>query len=372
MKKLTEETAFLSPADKSIVLVKRSRATNIAWMTVHLKNAMFGLRRIASSPVSLSPDELKMAGKSVSSSQETAAAASEEGIFFLHSDDDDVRTTVSLAASAEQCACKPDGSGTITITTAFASGLTVSACSNGNVVMFPPHVFTRGSDTRAAGSVSSPRQAKQSAAIEKATALIAPEKSRLICNSGSVVRYLAEGGPFQKDIMMSNGTRILIRSADDDSINTSLYPVAGVLETIAEEGPQGWRSVILDVAGRVYYSLQDYRESDETNPESEHSELIQSTSLKSICRCYIDAETEALVSEFKDGRVMCISTDDLLEVYFPDGTRFVTHQSGEVLFIDKHGLGQMEIDIGIDDISRRHSRGQKVPIAKVLTCSLSA
>jgi hypothetical protein len=375
MKKLTEETAFLSPADKSIVLVKRSRATGDAWMTIHLKNAMFGLRRIESSPVKLSAEELKMAG--LAAAPETSAAAdpavgSEEAVFFLHTDDD-VRTTVSLGTSAEQCAGKPDESGTVTLTTAFVNGLVVAACSNGNVVMYPPHAAAK-SDPRAGGGGGgvSPRQAKQSASVEKATALAAPERSRLVCDGGVVVRFLAEGGPFQKDIMMPNGTRVLIRAADE--ADTSQYAVAGVLETIVNEGPEGWKSVILDVAGRVYYNLYDYRD-EENNPENESAaagELVQSLSLKNICRFYIDAETEALVSEFRDGRVMCISTDDLQEVYFPDGTRFVMHQSGEVLFMDKHGLGQLEIDRGTDDISRRHSRGQKVPIAKVEDYSLAA
>lgn len=355
MERYREDTVFITPADKSVVLVKQACSVQKAWVTIYNKEVMFGLRQL-DDKVKCSPD-------------------SSEGMFFLQTDDD-VRTMVTVGASAEMCPGKPDRNGTICMTILFPDELRVSACSDGIVTISSPIVDPT------LNSKSSPGKAATRALYaEKATALMAPEVKRLACNGGCIIRCLDIGGPFTRDIYFPDGTRVLVRDMNnidvdspDQSIPNYKYPVSGIMEAILREapvkeggdGPLEWTYVVLDTQGRVLYSFEDYDEivsSENQMPESERV-MHQSTAIPDISQHYIDAETEALVTEYKDGRVICISTDDLRDVYFPEGTRVVTHQSGEVISIDRYGHPKLEIDAEIDSISRRHSRGFKVPIAK--------
>jgi hypothetical protein len=51
-------------------------------------------------------------------------------------------------------------------------------------------------------------------------------------------------------------------------------------------------------------------------------------------------------------------------VNFPDGTRVVTHASQAVAVITKDSLPTVEVDLEINEISRDHSMGIQIPIAK--------
>jgi hypothetical protein len=339
MIKFREDSAFIAPADKSIVLLKSSASIKQAWVTVHKSDLMFGLRRIHM-PTQGDP-------------------STSEGMFFLNADDN-VRTSVSIGTPAEMCAGKPDESGTMCMTMLFPNDLNVSMSSTGTVLISSP-ISQKPLDAQ---NLSPNKMDVKISSLLRSTSLVAPEAKRLICNGGCVVRFLTMGGPFSRDILFPNGTRVLVRSFGDEaeeSVNY-IYPVAGFMESIVKEAPPSigdteWQYVILDTHGNVLYSYSEYG--------ADHEDSITvSQTIPNISSHYIDAETQALITEFKDGRVICISTDDLLDVYFPDGTRITTHQSGEVVFIDFPGYPSLEIDVEIDKISRMHSKGHTVPIAK--------
>lgn len=306
MLKYQEDTVFITPADKSVVLVKESCSAKKAWLTVHIKDVMFGLRSfIPKSPF---------------------AAGAPEGIFFLHTDDD-VRLSVSLGTPVEMCKGKPDENGTVSLVMLFPNELSVSACSNGSVMISEPYTndgaIVISGNTSPTAVLKSPTGRSKLSSIEKGTRLIAPENNRLICNGGCVVRYLEDGGPFSRDIYYPDGTRVLVRDMNmisDEGNKKFKYPVNGIMETILQDAPiigdAEWTYVVLDTGGRVFYSFEDYS-SNCDNAEGCNAHM--STAIPNISKYAIDAESEALVTEFKDGRVICISTDDLQDVYFPDG-----------------------------------------------------
>jgi hypothetical protein len=78
----------------------------------------------------------------------------------------------------------------------------------------------------------------------------------------------------------------------------------------------------------------------------------------------IDAESGALVCAYHDGRVIALHEDGLREVYYPDTTRIVTHASGAVVYVTKDDTPSVEVDVEVNDVSRDHAKGIKVPIAK--------
>lgn len=315
MQKYGEETVFITPADKSVVLVKESSSAKKAWVTIHSNDLMFGLRQL------ISP---------------TMSEDSSEGMFFLQTEDD-VRTSVTVGASAEMCVGKPDQNGTVCLTMLFPDELRVSACSNGTVTISSPtidpteHTTVKILDGKSPSKSPNSRMLARVQSIEKGTALMAPEVKRLVCNAGCIIRCLDVGGPFVKDIYFPDGRRVLIRDMTnidvenpEDRLPTFKYPVSGIMETIlleapvveGEDGPMEWTYVVLDQSGRVLYSFDDYNA--ENGPETDRV-MHLSTVIPNISNYYVDAETEALVTEFRDGRVICISTDDLQDVYFPEG-----------------------------------------------------
>jgi hypothetical protein len=70
------------------------------------------------------------------------------------------------------------------------------------------------------------------------------------------------------------------------------------------------------------------------------------------------------VSKYVDGRVITDHTDGLREVVTIDGTRFITHPSGNVVYITKPGFPSIEVDIEIDMMCDWHSKGLQVALSK--------
>lgn len=344
MKKLREDTLLLTPADKSTVLIKNSNSAKLAWMTVHHSDSMFGMRHLQPVPISLNDSK---AGQ---------INASGEGLFFVQTEDD-VRINVFIAASADSCKGKPDGKGTVCVTLLTPNSLCVTAYSSGSVSICHKKPYNIESKTISAQSSMVKKGNSKLSNFDQSTSLSAPEYNRMVCCAGVILRYLEEGGPFGKDVMFLDGSRMLVRSSNRSL--TNIYPVAGLFETLIKNAPENWTLFYLDNSGGVFYSETPITD------VSDNAKLVPvSDAVKNICSQTVDAQSRAVVREFKDGRVFCSYTDGCRDVYFPDGTRFVTHSAGNMLLIEKIGYPKLEVDLEIDRMSYDHSRGKIIPLAK--------
>jgi hypothetical protein len=343
MKKLREETLLLTPADKSTVLIKYSNSAKLAWMTVHHTDSMFGMRHLQPAPILSDASKIP------------TVKSSSEGVFFVHTEDD-VRINVSISAKADDCKGKPDGKGTVCVNMLTPHSLCVTANSNGSVSICHKKPFVETKFTSGQNSVA--RKANSVInKFEQSTCLSAPEYNRIVCCAGVVIRYLADGGPFGKDVMFPDGSRMLIRANIRSS--TNLYPVAGLFDVVIKNIPQNWSIIYCDENGGIFYSETEFRGISDRCDFSPVCDVI-----KNICSQNIDAQSHAVVKEFKDGRVCCTHVDGLRDVYFPDGTRFATQSAGNMLLIEKIGYPRLEVDLEIDRMSYDHSKGKVIPLAK--------
>ena len=387
-----QETLSITPAGDALVMVRALDSTHMAWLSIHIANALIGLRVAEKQPQQLQmaankacmmdmepisnsgvegseehkefeggeplataengpPTELDVSESSETKTDERggaeaetaatkekkeslgkASTASSRAVFFCQTEDG-VRI-VACAGPTPEPPLKPDGLGTICLMATMPSGLCLTACSNGSI-----RVSSAVEGLLHPGGRRDP---------------LGEEMGRYIAAGGTVVRSLGHG-PYSKDLLSPDGTRTLFNRTPGDPFATQ--HLTGFHAKLLREAPPRWTYVRLCATGSVnFYNLEP--------GSSEPAEGGQAhPSLRNISSSSTDAESKARVVSYLDGRVLVLHRDSLREATFPDGT---TIQSGgaAVVFVSKAGLPSVEVDLDIDRMSFRHAQGLQVPIAK--------
>ena len=360
---IKEDTVTITPAGNAIVLSKYLHSTNHSWISIYLNDSIIGLRNlgepVASPPIS---DKKEPDPEPVEQDEEDKGEAGEiekedgggdedvngenqdtlestnnvsnivsndkstSGCSVFIETDDNVRITV-FAGPKPETIVKPDKFGSICLMLAMPSLMSITACSNGMV-----------------------RIATQTT-MEESTTLWGTESARYINNGGTITRSL-QGGLYRKDVIAPNGHRYLYRANQEN--DKTLTESDGFHYIIQNNSPLNWYCLSIGIDGSI--SFLDASGSAIT---SENLLLPED-----IFQVYTDAETLARVSKYLDGRVITDHTDGLREVITTDGTRFVTHPSGNVVYITKAGYPSLEVDVEIDLMCDGHSKGLQVALSK--------
>mmetsp|Transcript_28071 Transcript_28071/g.47448 ORF Transcript_28071/g.47448 Transcript_28071/m.47448 type:complete len:1685 (+) Transcript_28071:109-5163(+) len=309
------------------------------------------------------------------------------GYFVCHTDDN-VRISASVLAKSGEIR-KPDGKCFVCMNMTFANGM-VSYVNSDGVVSFmaPP-----------------PLQTPTSTDISENADVIhtyGVERSRHCMKGGVVTRHMDETYLFTRDVMLPDGTRILTRGGDVPLVTAKKKkggkkaaggkkkdgakkvpkllnrqvtlaseeepePKAKVcpdpyLQQLFQSAPEDWRYVRLETNGDVSF----YNGEPGADEDTEDNMRVEPESGPvNILSAFIDAESKSEVFQFKDGRIMTLwADDDLREIRFPDGTRTMTHLKTNTVYVEKADLPSVEYDVGVDDVSKKHSMGLQVPIAK--------
>lgn len=347
--------SVLTPSDNSIVALNATKATNDPWLSISLKDAMMGMRLI----------EKSKAPKANESEEHSPHHSHKHGAeqrnatFFLHSEDD-VRITASIENIPQDRIRKPDGKKFVCTTITDLSGLTVTVNTNGIISITPTEI---------------PGQRYP----------FGMERCRMIVTGGVVTRILASDYMYSRDIMMPDGSRIIIRGAElngEDkskkaqkpvkksgskmiaSVNTKKGGLADFTESketfisaLIRDAPDDWSYLHLPSNGSV-----EFYQTTDSGPRKLNFDRV-----KNIRKSYIDGESKSEIVEFRDGRVIVnYANDDIREVRHVDGTRHVMQLQKQVVFIEKISskYPTVEMDLEIDRMCRDHSRGIQVPIAK--------
>lgn len=398
-----QETITMTPAGDALVFVKSLASTKAAWLSIHLQGAVFGLRikesasekpqakaavlpkkvaeavsvddveggdaRLAeggaaagdagasidsaghpSKGIDIESDPLALDGaekgdeapvevsqtrsvasktRSASSSGGLSGGGLKDTVWFCQSEDSRI---IVVPGPSPQPPTKPDKLGTMCLLVTAQSGLTVTACSNGTI-RFSSVV----EEVLHPGGKNEP---------------LGEETSRFVACGGTVTRVLGHG-PYSRDILSPNGTRTLFNRTPGQAIG--LQYIRGFHNRLLKNAPAHWTYVRLCATGTVmFYS---------NKPGSAESAPVRHPEMENISSSSVDAETQARVLGYMDGRVLVLHRDGLREAVFPDGTTIRTAGSA-VTYISKQGLPPVEIDIDIDRTAFRHAQGLQVPIAK--------
>jgi hypothetical protein len=213
-----------------------------------------------------------------------------------------------------------------------------------------------------------------------------------------LVRRLTSG-PYEEDIICPDGTRTFVRR-DYRNMATAIEAERSALslqESLASQmvsegtyvdpswgesfhyavqklAPEGWTHVTLFASGGVKFYTGEpgdrgaamprtsYPPVPQTNPEDE--ETVSPFSMESTTKRGIDAETQARVAAYSDGRVIVEHTDGLREVVLGDGTRIVSHPSRNSVYIERDGVPAVEYDLECEGLSRKASLGEQIPLNK--------
>ena len=294
--------------------------------------------------------------------------------FFCHCDDG-TRITVT-SSPGDESVTKPDGLGTVSLAASFGNGMTTTVCSNGTVRV---HCVIPG-------------------VLGGAHSLLGEERERVYGAGGLLIRRLVSG-PYEEDILCPDGTRTLVRRNFRDLATAlaeereNLSVQASIASAAMDEGtyveptwgesfhhavqkhaPEGWTHVTVGVNGGVRFYIGEpsmrtapiptsaYPAIPQEHPEDE--EPVSPFAESSTVRRGIDAETQASVAAFSDGRVIVEHTDGLREVVLADGTRVVSHPSRKSVFVERAGMPGVEYDLECDDLSWKASRGEQIPLNK--------
>lgn len=364
-----EDTVTITPAGNAIVLSKYAYSTNHSWVSIYLNDSIIGLRNLGE-PVANPPpilDELQPNNESLGQDEEKEEGENDDneikddlecdGIdigdeniqnnedpiknenaidsnrcsVFLETDDD-VRITV-FSGPKPEVIVKPDKFGTVCLMVCMPSLMTITACSNGMVRIATTKIKDETTTINHWGN----------------------EVARYISNGGTITRSLS-GGLYRKDVIAPSGHRYLYKANDESYANVSLSEADGFHYIIKNNCPSDWHSLSIGIDGSISFLDIDKRPIYSENSAS----LLADDTLQ----VYTDAETLARVSKYSDGRVITDYTDGLREVVTTDGTRFMTHPSGNVVFITKAGYPSIEVDIEIDLMCDGHSKGLQVALSK--------
>lgn len=352
--------SIVTPSDNSIVTLTTAKSTNDPWLSISLKDSMIGMRLFERIKPLKGLNQDGIENEDQLHHSHNHGSVQRSALFFLHSDDD-VRITAAIESTPEDRLRKPDGKPFVRTTLTDISGLTVVASSDGVVSISPPET---------------PGQRYP----------FGTEKHRLIVTGGVVCRVLASDYVYSRDIMMPDGSRVILRGTglggDEKSKKTQKIvkktPSKVVTTTpnkkttntefaesretflcaLIRDAPEDWSYLHLTPDGSVNF----YQTTEEGEPRK-----LAFDRVKNIRKSYIDGESKSEIVEFRDGRMIINhANDDIREVRHVDGTRHVTQLIKQVVFIEKIGsvYPTMEIDLEIDRMCRDHSRGLQVPIAK--------
>lgn len=365
MAKYQQTTSVMTPSDKSIVHLKYLNSTDEAWVSVHVKDSILGLRTLDK----LQRGEHPSAEGRVDIDLEAAKISC--GVFVCNTEDD-----VRITASAENIVTekKPDRKCFVRSTMTFANGMIVLVSSQGMIHISAPQ----------------PIQSPKTMEIKDNGNIQYPfdfEYNRMISNGGIVVRTMGNGYIYKKDILSADGTRILVRGPVTNSQqkrisksitkktstptpkNSSLKsgktapPIVEsapesketFINSFIKDAPENWRSIYLGADGSILYFTGD---------ENEPQTRVQHDRIKNIEKTYIDAETRSRICEYRDGRIITHWADEhIREVRFPDGTIMTSQLQRNLLYIEKPMHPSIEVDVAVDKTSRKHAMGQQVPIA---------
>ena len=405
--KFQQDTIMLTPAGKAIIMVKQLYSTGAAWTTVHLDTDVFGLRQddlvnFAKSrtwtpkrkgqteeedevgEVEIEPeieaepepeptedeDADREADEENDVEDEDAAGSEEEegGVeaapvepepdpepaveeektepdipptSFVYEAED--RARVVIEAGPIPDIPKPDKFGTVLLTHTDVAGLSTTAWSNGTLRFHSTILgllHPMGGDS------------------------CGDEISRVIGAQGTVTRRLING-PYSRDVMFRDGSRVLYNAATSSSRPSSSEEPKKIIGKLPKgfhsrlltDAPTGWTYVRLKPDGTVRFYTNGTGKGHKENMGIPHATL---TDLRNVS---IDAETKSTVITYMDGRTQVSYMDGLLDVTFPDGTRFMT-ASDQVTYISKENMPIVELDIDIDTMCIGHSKGEQVSIAK--------
>jgi len=357
-----EDTITITPAGNAIVLSKYVQSTNHSWISIYLNDSILGLRNlgeaIANPPPNTDEAQIQQPSSEMEGGDQDEEKAEEgeenegeeekpeeelnmiseptkdsnSGCSFFLETSDDVRYTV-FAGPKPETIVKPDKYGTVCLMVVMPSILTITACSNGMVRM-----------------ASTPKTIVNDESLSLNSNPWGTESARYISN-GNITRQLKDS-LYRKDVICPNGSRILYRAIEEPNI--LLSESDDFHNIIKMNAPPEWDSVRLGSDGTTSFL------------DKNKKEIIHEISLvpDDIIRVFIDAETLARVTRCLDGRVITDYADGLKEVVIIDGTRIVTHSSGNVVYITKSGYPSVEVDVEIDVMCDGHSKGLQVALSK--------
>ncbi len=359
---------MMTQSDNSIVDLNIVKATGDSWISVFVKDTLIGLRSIEHLKLPKLPDAHDHHGSHRIEIDERIGQTC-GGTFFCHGEDD-VRITASIEKIPLENIRKPDGKFFVRTTMTDISGLVVAVNTDGIVTITPSDMM--------AGSKHP----------------FGFEKSRSILCGGIVSRVLEPDYIYSRDIMLPDGSRIIMRGAEDiekkkksqkvvkksmskaiptpskKSSTEKLDPPEREKETkevfvaaLVRDAPDEWTYLHLGADGSVNFYAAP---SESIEGGNQLNRRLPFEKIKNIRKSYIDGETKSEIFEYRDGRlVINWANEDLRETRFLDGTRIVTQLANKTVYIEKLNsqYPAIEIDVEVDKMCRKHSRGQQVPIA---------
>ena len=192
-----QDTITVTPAGKALVLARSMKSTGDSWLSMHDKGYLLGLRLVS---------------RDNGTKQSCFTCHTEENVRY-------VITTKDVGPDMDTL--KPDKKGIVCVSASFESGLSISMGSNG-VIRISSSLCGR---MNGLSLVEEKKKGKKAPEVIENKFNIGDEKVRYIRN-GMVTRNMANG-PFLKEIMQPDGTRILSRRepyAPPSPVKNALHP----------------------------------------------------------------------------------------------------------------------------------------------------
>jgi hypothetical protein len=270
----------------------------------------------------------------------------EYGAFFVLNDDD-VRTLVFPGPHPNEI-IKPDHCGTVCVSVCFPSGVTLTACTNGDIRIESDSELEISTQLRS----ESRRQHHHYPLLS--------EQSRFVGQNGTIVRTFAtqSSHPFAKEIIRMDGSRELFLKAD---YSPSQYQA--FLET--SEIFESFLLSLLPIDVR-WISLFPDGNCESCNLLDDGVTFVRNGFLDdNFLEEFEDAETKTITKYFKDGRIITQYSQGSFVTIFPDRSQFLYNNNVGLLNITRgDGWPSVEVDCEVDSMCRSHCRGLEVPINK--------
>ena len=402
-----EDTISLSPAGKSLALLRYSRVSRASWLSIYIDNGIIGSRVVKFHEKDSKVDKKQSTGKVRSGSMDSTEGRVRGGSVDAAEDrvrgssidipegnntepvvqdesNESTAITEPIEPSAEAPVAEGEAADAVVVSrkakvpvkatkkAVFTGSFFCHTDDNVRITTFPGPAASESKPDKhgttclsmvmpwglavtacSNGIISIENQfnrsIKRSEKIKKkkSFAVFGEETKRYVLIDGVVDRYLVNG-LYCRDTIFPDGSRILYRDAE--TVVSAKY-LPGFHQHLVKEGPEQWHHMYLGTSGSVTFF------------DEENRVIALDNHLNSIDKSLIDAETCAKVTSFLDGRVLITYSDGMMEHLCSDCSQR-THPSGEYVYIKSVGLPTIELNKSLNKLCADHAKGLKIPLTK--------